>query len=51
MAINSRIAKKVKELVPDDQFMRNKLIIILNRADEGKHLSNEIKNLMSEIKA
>lgn len=51
MAINSRIADKVKELVPDDKVLRNKLIIILNRAEEGKHLNNEIKKLMSEIKA
>lgn len=51
MAINSRISDKIKELVPDNKFLRNKLIIVLNRADEGKQVAREIKKIMAEIKS
>jgi len=51
MAINSRISDKIKELTQseDDRFMRNKLISILNRAEEGKHLKKEIDKIMQEL--
>lgn len=51
MAINKRISDKIKELEPENKFLRSKLISILNRAEEGKQVTREIKKLMSEIKA
>ena len=51
MAINNRISDKIKELEPDNKFLRNKLISILNHAEEGKQVTREIKKLMNEIKA
>lgn len=51
MAINSRISDKIKQLVPENRLLRNKLIGVLNRAEEGKQVSREIKKIMSEIKA
>lgn len=51
MAINSRISDKIKELVPENKFLRTKLISILNRAEEGRQVNKEIKKLMTEIQA
>ncbi len=51
MAINTRISDKIKQLEPDNKFLTKKLISILNRAEEGKQLSREIKKIMDEIKA
>lgn len=51
MAINSRITAKIKELTPDNKFLANKLINVLNRAEEGRQIGKEIKKIMNEITA
>lgn len=51
MAINKRISDKIKELEPENKFLRNKLISILNRAEEGKQVTREIRKFMQEINA
>lgn len=43
MALNQKITKKIKEKSANDDFLRNKLIYLLSRVDEGKQPKREIE--------
>lgn len=51
MAINKRISDKIRELEPENKFLRSKLISILNRAEEGRQVTREIKRIIQDINA
>ena len=49
MALNQKITKKIKEKANDD-FLKNKMISLLSRIDEGKQPKREIEKIINEIK-
>ena len=50
MALNQKIIKKIKEKAADDDFLRNKMISLLSRVDEGKQPKRIIEDIIKEIK-
>ncbi len=50
MALNQKITKKIKEKASGDNFLKNKLISLLYRIDEGKQPKREIEKIIKEIK-
>ena len=50
MALNQKIIKIIKEKAADDDFLRNKMISLLSRVDEGKQPKRIIEDIIKEIK-
>ncbi len=50
MALNQKITKKIKGKTSGDSFLKNKLISLLSRVDEGKQPKREIEKIIKEIK-
>lgn len=50
MALNHKITKKIKEKAGSDDFLKNKMISLLSRVDEGKQPKREIEKIINEIK-
>lgn len=50
MALNQKITKKIKEKASGDSFLKNKLIALLSKVDEGRQPKREIEKIIKEIK-
>lgn len=50
MALNQKIIKKIKEKANGNDFLKNKLISLLSRVDEGRQPKREIDKIINEIK-
>jgi hypothetical protein len=50
MALNQKIITKIKEKAGNDDFLKNKMISLLSRVDEGKQPKREIDKIIKEIK-
>ena len=50
MALNQKITRKIKEKAGSDDFLKNKMIYLLSRVDEGRQPKREIEKVINEIK-
>lgn len=50
MALNQKIITKIKEKAGNDDFLKNKMISLLSRVDEGKQPKREIDKIIKVIK-
>lgn len=50
MALNRKITSKIKEKAVDDAFLRDNMIQLLSKVDEGKQPKRVIENIIGKIK-
>ena len=50
MALNRKITDKIKAKAAGDDFLKNKIISLLSRVDEGKQPKRIIEEIIKEIK-
>lgn len=50
MALNRKITDKIKAKAAGDDFLKNKMISLLSRVDEGKQPKRIIEEIIKEIK-